>query len=55
MESLAKTITVCFQNASPNISSNMLFMPVSFPSVRRLLNLTGQHVLQIVLLTMSAS
>ena len=54
MESLVKTITFCFQNASPNNSSNMLFMPVRLPSKRRLLNLNEQHVLQTVFLSMSA-
>ena len=54
MASLVKTITVCFQNDSPNISSNMLFMPVRLPSKRRLLILTEQHVLQTVFMSMSA-
>ena len=55
MENIVKTITVCFQNDSPNISSNIIFMPVRLPSKGRLLNLTEQHVMPTVLLTMSAS
>ena len=55
MESLVKTITVCFQKPSPNISWNMLSMPIRLSSKRRLINLIGQLVLQTFLSTMIAS